>query len=88
MYIHLENSYIEFTVKVVKQNKTDLPTAAGDVNIWHKDNFLNSLFARGTFCLNNRYTEYVPDYAWRAWLKNILNCTKDNKMGTLEVTSR
>ena len=87
VYVDLANSYIEFTVKVVKQDKTDLPANAGDVNVWCGDNFLHSLFSRGTFRLNNRDTEYVPDYAWRAWLENVLNFTKENKKGTLEATS-
>ena len=34
VYIDLANRYIEFTVKVVKQDKTDLPANAGNVNVW------------------------------------------------------
>ena len=75
VYIVFVNSYIEFTVKVVKQDKADLPAYA---NMWCGDNFSHSLFSRGAFRLNNRDTEYIglPDYAWRAWLENILNFTK------------
>lgn len=64
MYIDLANSYIEFTVKVVKRDKTDLPAAAGDVSVWCGDSFLHSYFARGTFQHSNHDEEYVPDYAW------------------------
>ena len=49
VYVDLANSYIEFTVEVVKQNKTDLLAAAGDVNVWCGVNFLHSPFSRGTF---------------------------------------
>ena len=57
MYIDLVNSYSEFTVKVVEQDKSDLPADTADVNVWCGDNFLHSLFSQGTFRLNNRYTE-------------------------------
>ena len=88
MYIDLANSYIEFAVKVVKQDKTDLSADVGDVCVWCEVNFLYSLFAQGTFQLNNRDADYVHDYAWRSWLENILNFTKEIKRGSLEVTSR
>ena len=57
VYIDLVNSYSEFTVKVVEQDKSDLPADTADVNVWCGDNFLHSLFSQGTFRLNNRYTE-------------------------------
>ena len=41
VYVDLANSYIEFTVKVVKQDKTDLPANAGDVNVLCGDNFFH-----------------------------------------------
>ena len=66
----------------------NVPADAGDVKVWCGDNFLHSLFSRRTFRLNNCDTEYVPDYAWQAWLKNVLNFTKGNKKGTLEVISQ
>ena len=49
VYIDLANSYIEFTVKAVKQDRADLPADASDVSVWCWDNFLRSLFARSTF---------------------------------------
>ena len=44
VYIDFANSYITFTVKVVKQDKSELPAAAADVNVWWSDNFFHSLF--------------------------------------------
>ena len=50
-YIDLASSSIKFTYKVVKQDKTDLPAAAGDVNVWCRDNFIRSLFTQEPFAL-------------------------------------
>ena len=44
VYIDIAENYIEFMVKVVKQDKTGLPVDVNDVCLWCGNNFCHSLF--------------------------------------------
>ena len=81
-YTDLQNSYVVLECKVTKADDTDLDDAATG-RVYPVSNFPHALFERVTCSLNSHDVDHNSAYAQTAYIRSLIDETKDSKEGRM-----